>query len=107
MSTLDILTDDTFPTTITNASKPLLVEFGAEWCGPCKQLAPILADFAKKHPEVDVRTVDVDESRGTANQFGIMGVPTLIMFVDGEPAVRVTGGMNMARLEREFGQWLS
>src|SRR4051812_11671694 len=85
---------------ILNDDKPVLVDFSAEWCGPCKMMAPELKRFAQSHKEVRVLKVDIDKNRETANQFNIQGVPTLILFKKGKVLWRQSGAMNAQQIEQ-------
>ena len=84
---------------ILKDEKPVLVDFFAEWCGPCKTMAPELKKFADTHKEtVRVLKVDIDKNRATAEQFSIQGVPTLILFKNGKILWRQSGAMNAKQL---------
>lgn len=83
---------------ILNGEKPVLVDFHAEWCGPCKMMAPELKRFAESHKAVRVLKVDIDKNRATAEQFNIQGVPTLILFKNGKVLWRQSGAMNAQQL---------
>ncbi|MEJ7822415.1 MAG: thioredoxin [Chitinophagaceae bacterium] len=84
---------------ILKDEKPVLVDFFAEWCGPCKTMAPELKKFADTHKEkVRVLKVDIDKNRATAEQFNIQGVPTLILFKNGKVLWRQSGAMNAKQL---------
>ena len=84
---------------ILNDDKPVLVDFFAEWCGPCKSMGPELKKFAEQHKEkVRILKVDIDKNRETANQFNIQGVPTLILFKKGKVLWRQSGAMNAQQL---------
>lgn len=82
---------------------PLLLDFFATWCGPCRMLAPILEQFAAKHPEVTVCKVDVDEQGELAARFDIVSIPTLIAFRDGAELGRRVGLCDLAGIESLFG----
>ncbi len=84
---------------IINDDKPVLVDFFAEWCGPCKMMAPELKRFAQDYNnDVRVLKVDIDKNRETATQFNIRGVPTLILFKKGKVLWRQSGAMNAQQL---------
>ena len=83
---------------ILNDDKPVLVDFHAEWCGPCKMMAPELKKFADSHKEVRVLKIDIDKNRPTAEHFNIQGVPTLILFKQGKVLWRQSGAMNAQQL---------
>lgn len=84
--------------TILNDEKPVLVDFHAEWCGPCKMMAPEMKRFAESNKDVRVLKVDIDKNRATAEQFNIQGVPTLILFKKGKILWRQSGAMNAQQL---------
>lgn len=86
MSTnITAITDATFENEVTESGIPVLVDFWAQWCGPCKAIAPILEDLAQKYSgKVKVVKLDVDSNPGTPPKFGVRGIPTLILFKDGQ-----------------------
>jgi thioredoxin 2 len=93
-------TEDDFQQVIAGADVPVVVDFHADWCGPCKIMAPILDEFAHAHRgEVLVVKLDTDRSPKTAEQFGIRGIPTLIVFRGGQEAARRTGVVSREELE--------
>ncbi len=88
------LTDDSFQSEVIESSVPVLVDFGAEWCGPCKQIAPIVDELAEEyHGRVKVGTVDVDSEQKIAADFGIRSIPTLLIFKDGKQADQIVGAV--------------
>ena len=93
------ITNDTFKTEVLEADQPVLVDFWATWCGPCRMFAPILAQFAEKHPEIKVGKVDVDEEPELAMQYRIMSIPTLVLFRNGKVEKTASGAMPLAALE--------
>lgn len=79
------LKEDNFDEALTGADKPILVDFWAEWCGPCKAIAPILEEIAEEHKDtITIAKVNVDDSPTLAQRYGVMSIPTLIRFEDGE-----------------------
>lgn len=94
------VTEDDFQQVIGGADVPVVVDFYADWCGPCKIMAPVLDDFAHAHRgEVLVVKLDTDRSPNTAERFGIRGIPTLIVFRGGQEAARRTGVVSREELE--------
>ncbi len=93
-------TDDTFETDVLKASGPVLVDFWAEWCGPCKMIAPALEEIGAEYAgRVRVVKVNIDENPQTPNTYGVRGIPTLIMFKDGKPAATKVGAQPKSQLK--------
>ena len=86
-----VLTDENFESEVLKAQGTVLVDFFATWCGPCKMMAPIVDGIAEKRSDVKVCKLDVDEGRDTAIQFGIMSIPTLMVFKNGEATKTFVG----------------
>jgi thioredoxin 1 len=83
--------------------RPLLVEFGADWCGPCHQMDPVLVRLAEELGDrLDVATIDFDDNLEIGRRYEVMSLPTLILFVHGEPVRRLTGARGLARLREEL-----
>lgn len=98
------VSDSTFETEVLQATGPVVVDFWAEWCGPCKMIAPLLDDISGAlQDKVKIVKLNVDESPKTAAKYGIMSIPTLMIFKGGEPASRQVGVAPRAKLE----QWIS
>jgi thioredoxin 1 len=98
------LTEATFREEIGASDVPVVVDFWAEWCTPCKMIAPILTEIADEHGDkVKIAKVNVDENPGIASQLGIRSIPTLMLFKDGELASRQVGAAPKAKLE----QWIT
>lgn len=93
------ITKDNFNEEVLGSSKTVLLDFWATWCGPCQMLAPIVHEFAEKHPEIKVGKIDVDAEPALASQFGIMSIPTLVVFKNGKIANQAIGYQSEAQLE--------
>jgi thioredoxin 1 len=103
MPELTPLGQDEFESKVLNADKPVLLEFGAPWCGPCRLLEPVLEELAGEYQDrVDFYTVDVDQSPQLAMDQSVMGVPTVMLFKDGKLVERMTGYKPRKALEKTF-----
>ena len=93
-------TDTGFESEVINSDKPVLVDFWAEWCGPCKMIAPLLDDVATRFADrLTVAKINIDENPNTPPRFGIRSIPTLILFKDGAPQAQKLGAMSKAQLD--------
>ena len=108
MSLFHDIDDATFDIEVLKSPVPVLVEFGAEWCGPCRHMEPILEQLAAADWQGKVRLakIDVDQSVDTTIRFQVMGVPTLILFINGEVRERVSGKQPRDRLVEKFTPYL-
>ena len=99
------VTDDTFDADVLKADGPVLVDFWAEWCGPCKMIAPALEEIGAEYAgRVRVVKVNIDENPQTPNNYGVRGIPTLIMFKDGKPAATKVGAAPKSLLKEWVAQ---
>jgi thioredoxin 1 len=101
------LTDSTFDEEIAGSTKPILVDFWAEWCGPCKMISPILEEIAGEQSEkLTIAKLNVDDSPDVARRFDVMSIPTLIVFKDGVPEKRLVGAKGKGQLLQELADFL-
>ncbi len=101
------LTTGNFDEEIGSATEPVLVDFWAEWCGPCKMIAPILDEIAEEQAgKLKIAKLNVDEASDVARRFEVMSIPTLIVFQDGAPAKRIVGAKGKAALLEDIGEFL-
>ena len=101
------LTETTFPEEVGASDLPVIVDFWAEWCGPCKMIAPILDELSTEQAgKLRVAKVNVDELPSLARQFDVMSIPTLIVFRDGQAAHRIVGAKGKAQLLEELASFI-
>jgi len=101
------LSDATFDEEVKSSEQPVLVDFWAEWCGPCKMIGPSLEEISKDYAgRLKVVKLNVDDAPETARRFEVMSIPTLILFKDGEPSLRIIGAKGKGQLIQEIDPFL-
>ena len=100
--TLTAVTDSSFQAEVIESDIPVLVDFWAPWCGPCRVVAPVLEEIAAERPELRVVKLNIDENQQTAASFQVLSIPTLILFKGGEAVKTVIGAYPKKRLEQEL-----
>jgi thioredoxin 1 len=103
---LHAVTQNTFTTEVLESEKPVLVDFWAAWCGPCRVMDPILDQIAASRDDLRIVSVDVDTEQELASQWGVMGMPTFMLFSNGAPIQTLVGSRPRKRLELELEQAL-
>ena len=97
-----VVTDQTFEQEVLKSGTPVLVDFWATWCGPCRMVAPVLEEIASEKDNVRIAKLDVDANPITAGRFGVRAIPTMILFKDGKEAQRLVGYMPKDRLLQQI-----
>jgi thioredoxin 1 len=101
------VTDKTFAAEVLNSDKLVLVDFWAEWCGPCRMVAPVLEEIGAEHAdEITIAKLDIDENPSTARDYQVMSIPTMILFKGGEPVKQIVGAKPKAALLQDLADYL-
>ncbi len=102
-----IVTDQSFADEVLGSDKPVLVDFWATWCGPCKLVAPVLEEIAAEHAEkITIAKLDVDQNPGTSRDYKIMSIPTLLLFSEGQVVKQIVGAKPKAALLADLAEYI-
>ena len=102
MANLPQVTDNNFQAEVIESGEPVLVDFWAPWCGPCRVVAPVLEEIASERPDLTIVKLNIDENQQTAARFQVLSIPTMILFKGGEPVKTVVGAYPKKKLEQEL-----
>lgn len=100
------VSDESFEQDVLKAQGPVLVDFWAEWCGPCKQIAPALDEIAAQDGKITVAKINIDDNPMTPGKYGVRGIPTLMIFKGGEPVSSKVGAMAKGKIEEWINETL-
>jgi thioredoxin 1 len=101
------LSDATFDETVKASDTPVVIDFWAEWCGPCKMIAPALEEIANEHAgKLQIAKLNVDDNPDTARRFDVMSIPTLLVFNDGSPVKRLVGAKGKGQLLQDLSEFI-
>jgi thioredoxin 1 len=100
--TVKDVTDASFQAQVLEADTPTLVDFWAPWCGPCRVVSPVLEEIGAERSDMQVVKVNIDENQQVAGQYGVISIPTMILFKNGQPVHKIVGAYPKKRLEQEL-----
>jgi thioredoxin 1 len=107
MGATKVVTEETFDTEVLRSSKPVVVDYWAEWCGPCKMVSPVLEEIANEHGDkIDVVKLNIDENPAISQRYQIMAIPTMSVFKNGEVVKQIVGAKPKAALLRELADFI-